>query len=79
MLCVCISDDSMKVVLNLELPDADRNMPKKVIGELKGHSFGAINVNIGRGNFNLQHQLDGEAFDEFMTHLTELVKTCNYY
>ena len=28
LLCVCVSDDSIRVVLNLELPDAGRNVPK---------------------------------------------------
>ena len=71
LLRACLSDDTMKVVLNLELPDADRNVPKKVIEALKGHSHGAINVVIERRNFNLRRQLDGETFDEFLTDLRE--------
>ena len=78
LLCAFLSDDTMKVFLNSELPDTECNVPQKVIEALKGYSHGAINVVIERRNFNLQRQLDGETFDEFLTDLRELVKTLNH-
>ena len=78
LLRACLSDDTLKVVLNLELPATDQKNPKKVIEALKGHSHGKLNVVIERRNFNMRRQLDGETFDQFLTDLRELVKTCAF-
>ena len=73
VLRTCMSDDTLKVVLNLQLPDADKSKPTKVIQALRDHALGQLNIVIKRINFNLRAQNEGESFDDFLTDLREFV------
>ena len=74
----CLSDDTLKVMLNLKLSDADKDDTDKIIEALKVHSHGKVNVVIERRSFNLRVQSSTESFDDYLTALRELVKTCDF-
>ena len=68
----CLADDTLKVVLNLQLGDNVKDKPDEVIAALKRHVQGQLNVVIERRNFNLRDQKEGESLDDFLTDLREL-------
>ena len=76
VLRTCLSDETLKVVMNL--PDVDKNDCRSVIKALRSHAQGQLNVVMERRNFNLRQQHDGESFDDFLTDIKELAKTCQF-
>ena len=68
----CLADDTLKVVLNLQLGDNVKDKPDEVIAALKRHVQGQLNVVIKSTNFNLRDQKEGESLDDFLTDLREL-------
>ena len=74
----CFSDETLKIAMNLDLPDEHKNSPTEVIKALRVHAHGQINVVMERRNFNLRTQQPGEMFDDFLTSLKELAKTCDF-
>ena len=78
VLRTCLSDETLKVVMNLNLPAAARDNTVEVIKALRVHAHGQLNVVMERRNFNLRNQQEGEAFDDFYTDIKELAKTCEF-
>ena len=74
----CLSDETLKVVLNLSLDEEKKNVTKEVIAALQEYANGQINTVIERRNFNQRTQKSGESFDDFFTDLKSLVQTCNF-
>ena len=74
----CLSDDTLKIVLNLDLDDTKKDKHKDVLEALRLHAQGTANVVIERRKFNLRVQQEGGSFDNFLTSLRELAKTCKF-
>ena len=74
----CVMDETLKVVMNLHIPEADRNKPEEIIKALRIHARGQVSVVMERREFNLRSQQPGEAFDDYLTSLRELAKTCDF-
>ena len=75
---LCFSRDTLNVVDNLGLTEAQQKDQAQVIAALKQHVAGRINETIERRNLRQRKQLSGEAFDDFLVSLRELAKTCNF-
>ena len=79
ILRLCLADETLKVVLNLDLPKEKRDMTKEVIDALEEHANGQINTVIELQNFNKRSQKSGESFDDFFTDLKSLAQMCDFY
>ena len=77
-LITCLSDETLKVVTNLSLAPADKQNVEKIIEALSVHAQGQLNVIIERRAYNLRVQHENETFDDFLTDLRELAKTCDF-
>ena len=75
---LCFSRDTLNVVDNLGLTEAQQKDQAQVIAALKQHVAGRINETIERRTLRQRKQLSGEAFDDFLVSLRELAKTCNF-
>ena len=65
MLQASLSDEKMKVVLNLKLPGVVENSTEKVIAALTIHAHRQLNVVMELQTFNNRFQHDGETFDNY--------------
>ena len=74
----CLSDSTLRILMNLDLPDADRNKPDKVIEALQVHVHGQLNIVMGRRTFYLHCQQLGESINAYLTDLHDLAKTCEF-
>ena len=74
----CLTDDTVRVLRNLELSETDRIDVKKSIDALEKYANGQVNEVIERKKFNKRVQAQGESFDDFLTSLKELVRSCNF-
>ncbi len=75
---LCFSRETLTVVDNLGLTDAQKNDQALIIAAMKQHVEGQINETIERRNLRQRHQLIGESFDDFLVSLRDLAKTCNF-
>ncbi len=75
---LCFSRETLTVVDNLGLTDAQKNDQALIIAAMKQHVEGQINETIERRNLRQRHQLTGETFDDFLVSLRDLAKTCNF-
>ena len=74
----CLTDDSIRVLRNLELSDSDRSDLNKSIDALEKYANGQVNEVVERKKFNERVQAEGESFDDFLTSLKELARSCNF-
>ena len=74
----CLTDDTVRVLRNLELSETDRIDVEKSIDALEKYANGQVNEVIERKKFNERVQAQGESFDDFLTSLKELVRSCNF-
>ena len=65
----CLTDDSIRVLRNLELSDSDRSDLNKSIDALEKYANGQVNEVVERKKFNERVQAEGEPFDDFLTSL----------
>ena len=75
---LCFSRETLNVVENLGLSNAQKKNQAQIIAALKQHVEGRINETIERRNLRQRKQLQGESFDDFLVSLRELAKTCNF-
>ena len=75
---LCFSRETLNVVENLGLTNAQKKDQAQIIAALKQHVEGRINETIERRNLRQRKQLQGESFDDFLLSLCELAKTCNF-
>lgn len=75
---LCFSRETLTVVDNLGLNDAQKKDQAQTIAALKQHIEGQINETIERRNLRQRHQLAGESVDDFLVSLRDLAKTCNF-
>ena len=74
----CIGVDAFKIYETLELSDADRADPEKLIDAFKKHCVGETNEVYERYVFHTRKQDSTESFDSFVTDLRRLVTSCGY-
>ena len=74
----CMSRETLTIVENLGLTDAQRADQAQIIAGLKRYVQGRINETVERRNFRQRKQASGETFDDYLVSLRELAKTCNF-
>lgn len=75
---LCFSRETLNIVENLGLTNAQKKDQAQIIAALKQHVEGRVNETIERRNFRQRKQRQGESFDDFLVSLRELAKTCNF-
>ena len=75
---LCFSRETLSIVENLGLTNAQKKDQAQIIAALKQHVEGGINETIEHRNLRQRKQLQGESFDDFLVSLRELAKTCNF-
>ena len=77
-LTLCFSRETLTIVNNLGLPEAQRNQVTPIINAIQQYVDGYINESVERHNFRMRIQQPGEAFDDYLVSLRELAKTCKF-
>ena len=75
---LCLSRETLNIVDNLGLTNAQKKDQAQIIAALKLYVDGRINETIERRYFRQRAQRAGESFDDFLVSLRELAKTCNF-
>ena len=75
---LCFSRETLNIVENLGLTNAQKKDQAQIIAALKQHVEGRINETIERRNLRQRKQVQGESFDDFLVSLRKLAKTCNF-
>ena len=74
----CFTDETYRVVRNLPLDEDQRQDVTTVLQELESYAIGQVNEVLERKRFNSRVQGEGETFDDFLTCLRDLSRTCNF-
>ena len=77
-LTLCFSRETVTIVENLGLSDAQRRNVDHIVGAIQRYVEGHINESVERRTFRRRVQQPGETFDDFLVSLRELAKTCNF-
>jgi len=77
-LMLCFSRETLSIVQNLGLTTEENKSVDAIIRAIKRYVDGHINESVERRNFHKCKQQTGKSFDNFLTSLCELVKTCNF-
>ena len=75
-LTLCFSRETLSIVQNLGLTEEEKKSIDLIILAIKPYVQGHVNETVERRNFCKRMQQVGEAFDDFLVSLRELVKTC---
>ena len=75
---LCFSRETLKIVDNLGLTNAQKKDQAQTIAALKSYVDGQVNESIERRNLRQRAQHVGETFDDYLVSLRELAKTCNF-
>ena len=70
--------ETVEVVNNLCLSEADKAIPDKILDALEKHILGRVNVTMENRNFRKRCQEKNEAFDDFLVSLRQLATTCEF-
>ena len=74
----CLSDDTLRIVRNMDLEEANKNDITVVLERLEDYAIGQVNEVLERKRFNFRVQAEGETFDDFVTSLRDLSRSCNF-
>ena len=74
----CLTDDTNRVVRNLPLAEGEQQDVTAVLRELEAYAIGQVNEVLERKRFNSRVQGEGETFDDFLTCLRDLSRSCNF-
>ena len=77
-LTLCLSRETVTIVENLGLTDAQKADVDQIVTALQRYVDGQFNETVGRRNFRRRRQQPGETFDDFLVSLRELAKTCKF-
>ena len=77
-LTLCLSRETLAVVHNLGLSEAQMKKPSAIIEAMQRHMDGHINETMERHKFRHRTQQQGETFDDYLILLRELAKTCKF-
>ena len=77
-LTLCFLHETLSIVQNLGLSDAEKKDVTAIIAAIKKYINGHVNKSVEQRNFCQCTQQFGECFDDYLLTLRELVKTCNF-
>ena len=77
-LTLCLSRETVTIVDNLGLSEAQRGSVKDVVDAIQSYVEGLVNESVERRIFRRRGQQPGETFDDFLVSLRELAKTCKF-
>ena len=75
---LCLSRETLAIVQNLGLTNAEKKDVAAIIQALQRYVDGQMNETVERRNFRRRTQQPGESFDDFLISLRELAKTCRF-
>ena len=75
---LCLSRETLAIVQNLGLTNAEKKDIAAIIQALQRYVDGQMNETVERRNFRRRMQQPGESFDDFLISLRELAKTCRF-
>ena len=75
-LMLCLSRETLSIVQNLGLTEAQLKEPQSKITAMCAYVDGHVNETVERHNFRCCKQQEGETFDDFLIALRELIKMC---
>ena len=73
----CIGTDALRVYNTLTFTE-EENKLSHILTKLETLLIGEVNETYERFRFNQRQQQDGETFDNYLTALKSLAKTCNF-
>ena len=74
----CVSDDTKKVIDNFPIPTSSRLDVKIILQHLKIYARGQVNDTVKHHNLSKRRQQAGERFEDFLTSIRDLSKTCTF-
>ena len=74
----CVSDDTMKVIDNFPIASSSRLDVKEILKHLETYARGQVNETVEHHNLAKRTQQPGERFDEYLTCIRDLTKTCSF-
>ena len=74
----CVSDDKIKVIDNFPIPTSSRLDVKIILQHLKIYARGQVNDTVEHHNLSKRQQQTGERFEDFLTSIRDLSKTCTF-
>ena len=77
-LTLSFSRETLTIVENLGLTDAQHKSTKEIITNIEAYVNGQINESVERCAFRSRVEQEGEMFDDFVVSLRELAKTCKF-
>ena len=77
-LTLCFSRETITIVNNLGLSDAEREDATTIVTKISEFVEGQTNESVERRHFRQRRQQPGESFDDFLVSLRELAKTCKF-
>ena len=77
-LTLCLSRETLAIVHNLGLSEAQMKKPSVIIEAMQRYVDGHINETMERHKFRRRTQQQGESFDDYLISLRELAKTCRF-
>jgi hypothetical protein len=72
------STETRNIYESLELSEEDSKDPDKVMEAMEEFAKGLMNETLERHNFYTRNQEEGEKFDEYLTDIVMLSKSCNF-
>ena len=74
-----LGDDALKIYngFSFDTPD-DKRTTKEILDKFEGYAVGEVNESYEHFVFNNQLQREDESFDNFLSSVQSLSKTCNY-
>ena len=73
----CIGTDALRVYNTLTFTEEEKNL-SHILDKLETLLIGEVNETYERFKFNQRQQQDGETFDNYLTAIKSLAKTCNF-
>ena len=77
-LTLCLSRETLAVVHNLGLSEAQIKKPSAIIEAMQKYEDRHINETMERYKFRHRTQQEGETFDDYLISLRDLAKTCKF-
>ena len=74
----CVSDDTMKIIDNFPIPPSNRLDVKEIIRHLQLYARDQLNETIEHHNLAKRQQQPGDRFEDFLTSIRDLTKTCSF-
>jgi len=74
----CLTDESLTIVMNMGLTDAEMANAATVVTKIESYVDGRVNTTVERRKLRDRRQQAGEKVDDYVISLRELAKTCAF-